>query len=117
MVLHLLGVRVSIAGPAAAVIAVALAGVAMAQQPAANAAISGTVTDGVTGRPLASAIVALRAPANGAPLARIVRVVTAEQGRFVMRDLPAGEGYSIATTRLGYVDGAYGQQTMFGAAG
>lgn len=87
------------------------------QQPPATAAISGTVTDGVTGRPLGAVIVALRAPSTGAPLARIVRVVTDEQGRFVMRELPAGEGYTIATTRLGYVDGAYGQQTMFGASG
>ena len=101
----------------AIVLVLGLAGVAVAQQPPATAAISGTVTDGVTGRPLGAVIVALRAPSTGAPLARIVRVVTDEQGRFVMRDLPAGEGYTIATYRLGYVDGAYGQQTMFGASG
>jgi hypothetical protein len=112
VVLHLLGLRVSIVGPAVAVIAAALA-----QQPPSTAAISGTVTDGVTGRPVGAVIVALRAPSTGAPLARIVRVVTDEQGRFVLRDLPAGEGYTVVTTRLGYVDGAYGQQTMFGASG
>ena len=110
-----------------AIVLVALAGAALAgsgqavqlpaQQPPATAAISGTVTDGVSGRPLGAVIVALRAPSTGAPLARIVRVVTDEQGRFVMRDLPAGEGYTITTSRLGYVDGAYGQQTMFGAQG
>ena len=116
-------------GPVTAVTVALLAGVAVrgttagqvaqppAQQPPATAAISGTVTDGVTGRPLGAVIVALRAPSTGAPLARIVRVVTDELGRFVMRDLPAGEGYTIATTRVGYVDGAYGQQTMFGASG
>lgn len=94
-----------------------------AQQPAlpapapATAAISGTVTDGVSGRPLAGTIVSLRAPSTGTPLARIVRAVTDEQGRFVLRDLPAGEGYTIEATRLGYANGAYGQQTLFGAAG
>lgn len=94
-----------------------LAAIIGAQQPSATAAISGTVTDGVTGRPLGAVIVQLRAPSTGAPLARIVRAVTDEQGRFVIRDLPAGSGYSITAVRLGYVDGAYGQQTMFGAAG
>ena len=115
---HLLGFRVSFVGLAIAISFATMLGVmASAQQPSATAAISGKVTDGVTGRALAGVIVALRAPSTGAPLARIVRVVTDEQGRFVMRDLPAGEGYSIATNRLGYVDGAYGQQTMFGAEG
>src|SRR5829696_6801099 len=84
-------------GTVTAIILVALAGVALAgasapqraPQPAATAAISGTVTDGVTGRPLGAVIVAIRAPSTGAPLARIVRVVTDEQGRFVIRDLPA----------------------------
>jgi hypothetical protein len=102
-------VRVSFVGMLAAIIG--------AQQPLATAAISGTVSDGVTGRPLAAVVVQLRAPSTGAPLARILRAVTDEQGRFVIRDLPAGDGYSITTSRLGYVDGAYGQQTMFGAAG
>lgn len=88
-------------------------------QPAqpATAAISGTVGDGVSGRPLAGVIVALRRPPTGAPLASIVRVVTDEQGRFVFRDLPAGDGYTLSSTRPGYVDGAYGQQTMLGQAG
>ena len=118
-----MGRRLSIVGPAVVIIgALAGAGVAARQQPqppasTGAAAISGTVTDGVTGRPLAAVVVQLRAPSTGAPLARVLRAVTDEQGRFVIRDLPAGSGYSITTSRLGYVDGAYGQQSMFGAAG
>src|SRR5688572_16450329 len=124
-----MGRPVSIVGPVTAIFLTALTVVALggapasqavqapAQPPPATSAISGTITDGLTGRPLGAVIVALRAPSTGAPLARIVRVVTDELGRFVMRDLPAGEGYTIATTRVGYVDGAYGQQTMFGASG
>ena len=107
----------AVLGPMGAAPHARQAGPAPQQQAAGTGAISGTVSDGVTGRPLPAVIVALRAPSTGTPLARIVRVVTDEQGRFVMRNLPAGEGYTISSTRLGYVDGAYGQQTMFGASG
>src|SRR6185295_20237102 len=36
------------------------------------------------------------------------RMVTNAQGQFLFRDLPAGS-YTIATTKAGYVDGAYGE--------
>ncbi len=86
---------------------------------AATAAISGVVKDGMTGRPLAGVVVSLRPPVGSstAPLIQITRQLTDDRGRFVFRDLPRGEGYSLSTTRPGYVDGAYGQAAMLRPAG
>lgn len=98
----------------------AVAGQAPPQPLSATAAISGTVKDGATGTPLAGAIVALRFPSNmpASPmLARIQRQVTDASGRFVFRGLPAGQGYTLAASRPGYGDAAYGQTMVMGPAG
>jgi hypothetical protein len=90
-----------------------------AQVPAAqaDAAISGVVRDGTTRQPVPGAVVELRAPSTGAPLARITRQVTDDRGRFVFRELAAGEGYSLRASRPGYVTGDFGQSVTFGPAG
>lgn len=87
------------------------------QTIATTSAISGVVKDGVTGTPLAGVLVELRAPSTGAPLARLTRHVSDERGRFVFRDLAAGEGYTVQGSRPGYANGAYGQSVMFGPSG
>lgn len=102
-----------------------LVGLTVAPGPAAwqqqpprqgTAAISGVVRNGATGRPVARAVVALRS-SGGGPLARIVRQLTDEQGRFVFRDLAAFDGYTLSATKIGYVDGSYGQSALLGPAG
>jgi hypothetical protein len=95
----------------------------LAQQPAGRptlpvtgtGAVSGVVSDGTTGRPIPGAIVALRTN-TGAPLARITKQLTDALGRFVFRDLAAAP-YTLAVSRLGFVDGAYGQAAMLGPTG
>src|SRR5262245_4014290 len=86
------------------------------EQPLGGA-ISGTVKNAATGRALPNTVVALRAPSSvsgGALLARIARQLTDVEGRFVFRNLPAGDGYSISTSHIGFIDGSYGQSTMLG---
>lgn len=103
---------------------VLVAGTVRAQQtsspspaPPATAALSGVVVDGVTRQPLGGVIVELRAPSNGAQLARLTRQVSDERGRFVFGELAAGTGYTLQATKPGYVNGVHGQSVMFGPAG
>jgi hypothetical protein len=84
------------------------------------AAISGTVKDGTTGRPIPGVIVSLRAgtgPQVTPAIARGMRQLTDALGRFVFRNLPPALGYTIVTNRIGFVDGAYGQSVTFGPSG
>ncbi len=75
------------------------------QQGAAPGArlIVGQVIDGKTGRPVGSAEVTVRAPAQ-APS----RVQTTSDGRFVFRDVSAEQVYLEASAD-GYLEGGYGQ--------
>jgi hypothetical protein len=84
-----------------------------AAEAAGSAAVSGTVTDAVSGRPLAGAIVSLRLT-TGPARARNQRQVTDERGRFVFRDLPPGSGVAVVVTRLGYEEGGFGQSALRG---
>lgn len=87
--------------------------------PAGDSAISGAVTDGVTGRPLSNAVVVLSMQAvdsNGAPR----RVSTQQQttdskGRFVFVDLAAG-AFTLTATHFAYFDGGYGRRPDVDAA-
>jgi hypothetical protein len=47
-------------------------------------------------------------------LARLTRQVTDARGRFVFRNLAAGDGYTLQGVRPGYAIGAYGQSALFG---
>ena len=82
-----------------------------------NGAISGIVRNGLSGKPIPRAVVALRSSGSGAPLARIVRQLTDEQGRFVFRALAPFDNYTLTATKLGYVEGSYGQRAMSGPPG
>jgi hypothetical protein len=71
-----------------------------------TAAISGVVTDAVSGQPVTGAIVALGRTEN-APQA-LPRLVTDARGRFVFRNLPAAPNYTLSARRFGYAYTRYG---------
>ena len=72
---------------------------------AARGAISGVVTDGATGRPIAGALVSLA----DAKVKVSVGTVTDSKGRFVFADLPASQGYSFRAQKSGYYNVGLGQ--------
>ncbi len=74
--------------------------------PKGAAAITGTVTDAVTGRPIAGAIVALENRVPGQPR-RSYSQVTTPKGRFAFLDLPAADTYFLTAGKTGYLDGGY----------
>ncbi len=89
--------------------------------PPPRAAILGQVVDADTGNPVADVTVLLAmrvAPARGAGAAPMVpgmaaggnqlRLLTGADGKFVVRDVPAGN-VQLSTTARGYVNGGYGQ--------
>jgi hypothetical protein len=69
-------------------------------------AISGIVTDGVTGAPIEGALVALTA-ATGGSFTR-PRQMTDSRGRYIFTHLPAS-GFGVIVVRPGYLDGGYGR--------
>lgn len=75
--------------------------------PQQTGVISGSVVDGVSGAPLAGVYVQLVVPpgAQAQP-----RRVTDAEGRFTFVDLSPAEQYSITTTKVGYLDGAFGRR-------
>jgi len=86
-----------------------------AQQPQVpmvngTGAISGVVIDGATKRPIAGAIVSL-GPTNRGPVGQPTSQVSDPRGRFVFRDLPASDAYTLSATRFGYFGGFFGRGT------
>lgn len=87
----------------------AFAGQAMQQAPSRSlhtAAVSGVVTDGVTGKGVAGVTVTLRA---GLP--DTLGTVTDSKGRFVFQNLPADERCVLTATKSGYTDGGLLRQS------
>lgn len=74
-----------------------------------SGAISGTVVDGVSGRPISGAFVQLQASGPGAVLTAPPRKVTDTSGRFIFSSLPAGDAYIVLVTKPGYLDAAHGR--------
>lgn len=72
-----------------------------------TSAISGIVTNGLTGRPVPGAVVAVGIAGRGA-VGRVSRQLTDAKGRFVFVELPAHDQYSISASHFGYVNGGYG---------
>jgi hypothetical protein len=70
-------------------------------------AISGLVTDGLTGRPIAGAVVYVGITGKGA-VGPVSRQLTDAKGRFVFVDLAAHDQYFLNASRFGYVNGGYG---------
>jgi len=81
---------------------------AASQTPTATTglgAISGVVTDAVTGRPLAGAIVTLTSMGRGRSAAYRPQA-TDGQGRFIFTDLPPSD-YLMSSSCVGYVDSSF----------
>ena len=76
-------------------------------EPTSRGAISGVVVDGVSGAPVADAVVAL----SGTALPREYqsRLMTDARGRFVFLNLPDADSYRITTSKFGHLDGGHGR--------
>jgi hypothetical protein len=88
----------------------------VAAATSATGLILGRVIDATTTRPVAGATVAVAAaaaPGPGGPFTP-ARVLTDSQGRFVLRNLPAGP-VTVTAAKPGYVPGAYGKRSPSGA--
>lgn len=72
-------------------------------------AISGVVTDGATGQPLAGAYVQLTNQTPGVAAAAVPRprLTTDSRGRFIFTKLPPSANYILVVSRPGYLDGGY----------
>ncbi len=80
--------------------------------PTGTGAISGTIVDGTSRRPVPNAVVLLRIETRDAN-ARALQGPVGQQltdtlGRFVFTDLPASDGFSVSTQRTGYFRALYG---------
>ncbi len=97
----------------------AVLGLAQQAPATGTAVIAGQVIDATTKQPVAGAVVTAAigatAPGQGAPpaapgpAAPPRRAFTNAEGRFVLRDLPAGT-YGLTATRNGYLPGAIGRR-------
>src|SRR5262245_41959889 len=70
-------------------------------------AISGVVTDAITRRPIAGALVYLGIQGRG-PVGNMSRQITDSKGRFVFTELPASDAFFMNVNKAGYSDGHYG---------
>jgi hypothetical protein len=92
-----------------------------AQSPRPSSAtglIVGIVVDAATGKPVGGATVSISSGVPAMPMAReapatLPRILTSADGRFVYRDLRAGN-YTITATKPGYAQGAYGRRRPAG---
>jgi len=83
------------------------------QTPAAGrdtGLLMGAIVDALDGRPVADVEVTL---GGAPPTVANTRLLTDTEGRFVFLDLPKGT-YTIAATKAGYSDGAYGRRRPSG---
>jgi hypothetical protein len=74
-------------------------------------AITGVVVDGATGETVADAVVFL-ASTPAKPMGAQTRQLTDDRGRFAFVNLPGDASYTIAATRIGYLPGGYGRDTL-----
>jgi protocatechuate 3,4-dioxygenase beta subunit len=96
----------------------------VAAQSSDGAAVSGTIVDGRTERPLTDVVVTLSTASSGpassqptaASQASIAPVVTDSTGRFTFSAVPRGT-YRITAAKPGYGDGGYGQTHPNGSLG
>ena len=117
----------SVAGPfprtirqAATVIAIAASAGLSPQSPPPSGLIVGQVVDAASGKPITGAIVRIIGLQQARPSSPVIAdaslgrapapaILTGSDGRFVFRDLPAGN-YSITAAKHGYTDRAYGKR-------
>jgi carboxypeptidase family protein len=75
-----------------------------------NGAITGTVIDGSTGTPVPGAVVQIAAVPSRT-IGPETRQVTDDNGRFAFLHLPGDTAYTIAASKIGYLDGGLGRDT------
>jgi hypothetical protein len=81
-----------------------------AQTPTGTGAITGTVTEVGSERPVSGAIVTLEERRPGsAGRVRAYSQATTGKGRFAFLDLPPADTYFLTATKPGYLDGGYGR--------
>jgi hypothetical protein len=74
--------------------------------------ITGIVIDGSTRAAVGGAVVALALAGPGpSPAGVQTRQITDEKGRFAFTEVPGDAQYTIAATKLGYLDGGFGRDT------
>lgn len=77
-----------------------------------SGAISGVVTDAISGVPLPDAVVTISVGAPRTVVARTTREVTDGRGRFLFTKLPANDDYHLVASAPGYFDARYGQPSL-----
>jgi hypothetical protein len=81
------------------------------QPPRNTGAVTGVVADGSTGEAVADAVVFLQStPARS--LGAQTRQLTDDRGRFAFVNLPGDVTYTISVTKIGFLPGGYGRDTM-----
>ena len=75
-----------------------------------NGAITGTVVDGSTGMAVPGAVVQINASISRSSDAE-TRQVTDDVGRFAFLHLPGDAAYTIAASKIGFLDGGYGRDS------
>jgi hypothetical protein len=107
-------------------VALAVLQVSAAGQPlraAGDGVITGQVVDAATGKPVSAAIVSIGGASIGGVSfgggvsigsRTLLRVLTAGDGRFMFKDLPAGS-FTVIATKGGYAEGASGRRRPGGA--
>jgi hypothetical protein len=80
--------------------------------PEGTGAISGLVTDALSGAPLPDAVVTISVGSPRTSVARTTREVTDGRGRFLFTKLPANDDYHLVASAPGYFDARYGQPSL-----
>ncbi len=70
-------------------------------------AITGTVLESATGRPVAGATLMLEERGKPGTFGRTRSQVTTPKGRFAFVDLPAFDNFILTVTKTGYLDGGF----------
>jgi len=83
--------------------------------PEGTALITGTVVDGVTGKPVSAAVVAMQSTVAVAGRAAVDRVLTDTNGRYFFDNLTKGS-YVLTVTKPGWIDGAFGRRRPGGGS-
>jgi hypothetical protein len=95
-----------------------LTAVAIGSGPAQDdGVIAGQVVDGVSGKPMAAAVVSLTGSSliGVPPASQPPRILTGADGRFIFRNLPPGV-FSVVAAKGGYADGEPGRRRPGGSA-
>ena len=80
--------------------------------PEGTGAISGVVTDAITGAPIPDATVTISLDNARMTVARTTREVTDSRGRFLFTKLPANDDYHLVAAAPGYFDARHGQASL-----